>query len=326
MLPLAVTAVLGGGTGTAVWVDRAAPADAASAPGVTDVAAGRLAEAAGPDASARATRPNRDSGRPPLPAAAATAASSASSSAAPKPSASAAARTAKPTAKPGVLGATATLGDVIGRRYLRDDVTLRLGPGKSYAVSGSLDDGDRVGVTDRRASGWTQISWSGKARWVPTRQLTATNPNPPAPKRTATPSARTSTGSSSSAVSGASCRSGNAVERGLTPDAVKVHRAICAAFPQVSSFGGVRADSLPEHPSGRAIDAMISDSTVGWRIATWVRAHARELGVSQVIYSQKIWTVQRSAEGWRSMSDRGSATANHYDHVHVTVYGSAATG
>ena len=65
---------------------------------------------------------------------------------------------------------------------------------------------------------------------------------------------------------------------------------------------------------------MISSSSVGWDIANWTRANASTLGVSEVIYSQKIWTVQRSSEGWRSMSDRGSATANHYDHVHVSVY------
>ena len=88
------------------------------------------------------------------------------------------------------------------------------------------------------------------------------------------------------------------------------------------SYGGVRADSLPEHPSGRALDAMISGAA-GWEVARFVRANARQLGVSQVIYAQKIWTVQRGSEGWRSLSDRGSASANHYDHVHVTVYGSS---
>ena len=69
---------------------------------------------------------------------------------------------------------------------------------------------------------------------------------------------------------------------------------------------------------------MISDSRVGWEIARWVRAHARELGVSEVIYSRHIWTVQRGSEGWRSLSDRGSPTANHEDHVHVSVYGNRA--
>jgi hypothetical protein len=27
----------------------------------------------------------------------------------------------------------------------------------------------------------------------------------------------------------------------------------------------------------------------------------------------------RAGEGWRAMPDRGSATANHYDHVHIAV-------
>ena len=56
-----------------------------------------------------------------------------------------------------------------------------------------------------------------------------------------------------------------------------------------------------------------------WEIARWLREHASELGVMEVIHAQKIWTTQRSSEGWRSMSDRGSATANHYDHVHISV-------
>jgi hypothetical protein len=97
-----------------------------------------------------------------------------------------------------------------------------------------------------------------------------------------------------------------------------VHRAICARYPSVKAFGGVRADSLPEHPSGRALDAMISDSGSGWAIARWVRANAKQLGASEVLYAQHIWTVQRSSEGWRTFPDRGSVTANHYDHVHVS--------
>ena len=55
-------------------------------------------------------------------------------------------------------------------------------------------------------------------------------------------------------------------------------------------------------------------------IAEFVRANASSLGVSYIIYSQKIWSVDRAGEGWRYMSSRGSATADHYDHVHVSVY------
>ena len=114
------------------------------------------------------------------------------------------------------------------------------------------------------------------------------------------------------------------MESGLTPDAVLVHRTVCARFPQVTSFGGLRGGG-GFHATGQAVDCMIADPKVGRRLADWVRAHARELGVSEVIYSQHIWTVQRSGEGWRSMPDRGSATANHDDHVHVSVYGHRAT-
>jgi hypothetical protein len=127
-------------------------------------------------------------------------------------------------------------------------------------------------------------------------------------------------------ISSAPCSSGSKVESGLTPDAIRVHRAICARYPQVKVFGGRRAGSDGFHSSGRAVDSMISDSAVGWQIAKWVRANARRLGASEVIYSQHIWTVQRSSEGWRSMPDRGSRTANHYDHVHVSVYGNRGTG
>ena len=115
------------------------------------------------------------------------------------------------------------------------------------------------------------------------------------------------------------------MESGLTPDAIAVHRAVCARFPQVTAFGGLRGGG-GFHATGQAVDCMISATGVGWELANWVRAHAQQLGVSEVIYSRKIWTVQRSGEGWRSMSDRGSPTANHYDHVHVSVYGHRGRG
>ena len=108
------------------------------------------------------------------------------------------------------------------------------------------------------------------------------------------------------------------VENGLTSGAVYVYRSVCQAFPQVSSYGGW--DGHGEHASGRAIDIMVSDSGLGQAIANFLVANAAELNLYDVIWSQQIWTQERSGEGWRSMSDRGSATANHYDHVHVSVY------
>jgi hypothetical protein len=102
-----------------------------------------------------------------------------------------------------------------------------------------------------------------------------------------------------------------------------VHRAVCAEFPGVSSYGGLRGGG-GAHGEGRALDIMIgSNSSLGDAIAAFVRSNYKALGVSEVIWQQRIWTVQRSSEGWRPMEDRGSATANHMDHVHVTVYGNS---
>ena len=72
--------------------------------------------------------------------------------------------------------------------------------------------------------------------------------------------------------------------------------------------------------SGKALDIMNSDVTLGNQIAAFLQAHASELNIFDVIWRQHIWTTQRAGDGWRSMPNRGSATANHMDHVHVSVY------
>ena len=64
---------------------------------------------------------------------------------------------------------------------------------------------------------------------------------------------------------------------------------------------------------------MTSDPTLGYAIASFLQAHAAELNLYDIIYRQHIWTPVRASEGWRLMPDRGSITANHYDHVHVAV-------
>ena len=56
---------------------------------------------------------------------------------------------------------------------------------------------------------------------------------------------------------------------------------------------------------------------LGTAIANFLIAHASEFGIEDVIWRQQIWMP---GFGWKGMSDRGSATANHYDHVHVKVY------
>ncbi|QGF23618.1 hypothetical protein [Raineyella fluvialis] len=105
----------------------------------------------------------------------------------------------------------------------------------------------------------------------------------------------------------------------LGANAQRVYEVSCQVFSYVTAYGGSRDGDPGPHGTGHALDIMIGDSTRGWDIANYMRAHASSLGITEVIYQQKIWTTQRSSEGWRPMEDRGSPTANHMDHVHVTV-------
>ena len=158
--------------------------------------------------------------------------------------------------------------------------------------------GDKVDVTGTKKGDWTQIMHNGAPRWVATDGLTKEEPLGSAP-----------------------CRLGSGVERGLQPDTVKVYRAVCAKFPQVVRYGGVAGRG--EHATGHSLDIMIR-SDVGTEIAAFLQKNRSELGVEYLIWRQRIWRPATSG-AWRHMSSRGSATANHMDHVHVTTYGNAAT-
>ena len=138
------------------------------------------------------------------------------------------------------------------------------------------------------------------------------------PETTST-STRTQAGRVSRSAPRGSCSISQSIVPHLTSNARAVYEAVCAAFGgSVSSFGGYRAGDSGDHGSGRALDIMVSGDP-GWEIARYVQAHARELGVTYVIYQQKIWLVGKPTSSWRAMEDRGSRTANHYDHVHVSV-------
>ncbi len=198
---------------------------------------------------------------------------------------------------------------ITASKYATTGLNVRTEPRNSAAVVAEVRKGAKLAATKTITNGFRYVSYHGKGRWVANKYLSDTKP-----KST----------QASSGISGAPCPSGSSVESGLTPDAIRVHRALCHRYPQFTSFLGRRTSS-GYHGEGRALDCMISDSSVGWAAAKWVRANAKSLGVSEVIYRQQIWTVQRSSDGWRSMSDRGSPTANHMDHVHVSVYGNSGT-
>ena len=195
---------------------------------------------------------------------------------------------------------------VVGQLWATTDVNIRSGPSAGHGRIGSLDAITRVDITGATESGWTQVVTDGRAGWVRSTYLSKSKPKPQ-PK------------SVSPGVSSASCSISSSIESHLTSNARSVYRAVCAAFGgSVSSFGGYRAGDSGDHGSGRAVDIMVSGEP-GWDIARYVQAHSRELGVTYVIYEQQIWLAGNPTSQWETMEDRGSRTANHYDHVHVSV-------
>jgi hypothetical protein len=110
------------------------------------------------------------------------------------------------------------------------------------------------------------------------------------------------------------CLKTDGSDLGITENTRQAYLRVCALFPQVSAFGGFRAGDQ-DHGTGTAIDCMISDTVAGDALAEFVLAHAAELNVKYVIYKQRI---RYPGGDWQAMEDRGSVTANHYDHVHIS--------
>ena len=295
-IPGAAVALLATGSAGAFSADQAPATDAPTA--------------SSPLQLQRETQASRDALRPSLDL-------SATPAPAPKPKAPPVAKhlkkqapIPKPTAAKTRAAAVVKPLKIIGSKYTTTDVNVWSTAGGTGTLLTVLDKGSKVSVTGEIDGIWAQIVRDGVSRWVKAQYLSATKP-------VATSTAGTP--------SQAACASGSSVESGLTADAIRVHRAICHLFPSVTSYGGLRSgDSGSEHSSGHALDIMVSGQT-GQEIADWLRANRKAMGVSELIWQQHIWTVQRSSEGWRAMEDRGSTTANHYNHVHVTVYGNSGT-
>ncbi|HEY3528787.1 MAG TPA: mucin-2 protein [Nocardioides sp.] len=192
------------------------------------------------------------------------------------------------------------------RKWTTVDLNLWSSSSRAAEQLGLLDAGKHVLVTGRSADGRVEVVVHGRSRWVTEGYLSEDKPD-----------AGSSAAAAAAGLSMAPCPDGS-VEYRLTPAAVYVYRSVCHAFPQITSYGGW--DAHGEHASGKALDIMTSDVTLGNAIAAFLQQHAAELHVYDILWRQHIWTPVRASEGWRLFADRGSATANHYDHVHVSVY------
>ena len=193
--------------------------------------------------------------------------------------------------------------------YTTVAVNLRAAASSDSDVLAVLDPGAEIAVTGKAAADYVEIVHDARLAWVYAAYVTDTP---------LTADADEDVAEDVGAVSGAPCASGSGVESGLTTNAVAVHRAVCALFPGVTAYGGLRPGDGGEHGSGHALDIMVP-TDLGNQIVEYLQPRAGELGILELIWQQRIWSSERASDGWRWMEDRGSATANHYDHVHVTV-------
>lgn len=105
------------------------------------------------------------------------------------------------------------------------------------------------------------------------------------------------------ALGGANCSSSGF--GGVAPHVARAGHHLQAKFG-VDDVGGVASrpnNPTSDHPSGHALDFMV-DTATGNALAKYARAHAKELGITYV-----LWQV-----------------AAHYDHVHISFNRSGAKG
>ncbi|MBV2364764.1 coiled-coil domain-containing protein [Streptomonospora nanhaiensis] len=116
---------------------------------------------------------------------------------------------------------------------------------------------------------------------------------------------------------------------GATPRMAAIRDDIVSNFGAPYPVGCLRPGDPGEHGSGRACDFMMSaggaapseaNRQLGQQIAEYAQANADRLGVMYIIWEQRIWHSANPGAGWEMMNDRGSITANHYDHVHISSY------
>lgn len=189
------------------------------------------------------------------------------------------------------------------RLWTTTELNLWTSPEGDARNVGLVEGLEKVLVTGRKDGDRVEVVVGGRSRWVTAGYLAAEKPES-GPKPETGPSL------------GGQCANGSSIDAG-SPSLYEIHDVVCANWPEITSYGTWRNDG--EHGEGRAIDVMTSGAT-GWEIANFLRENYSSLGIEYIIYAQNIWSVDRAGEGWRGMSDRGSTTANHYDHVHVTVY------
>ncbi len=211
----------------------------------------------------------------------------------------------------------AAFGKVVDTEYVQQPTSVRATGAADAPSLGELAVGDKIEVTDRVSGEFQEVVYNKKVGYVLKSALADTPPEKEedAKPAKATPAKATTTTTAKQAADPNISKAPTKSVLGLQPSAMVVYNAVMAKW-NVPSVGGWRARSLSVHQYGLAIDFMVGRE-MGDQIADYLVANAGTFKVDHIIWRQRIWTPYKPY--WRPMADRGSITANHYDHVHVAV-------
>lgn len=112
------------------------------------------------------------------------------------------------------------------------------------------------------------------------------------------------------------CAAGDSGFETVQPEVTDAGIELRCRFGVDTVYGVAGRAGTSDHPVGRALDLMV-DRDPGEQLAEYAVENMDRLGIKYVIYRQRINT----GSGWEAMEDRGGATANHMDHVHVSFDG-----
>lgn len=111
----------------------------------------------------------------------------------------------------------------------------------------------------------------------------------------------------------------------VKPHVRSAAETIGALYDVETIYGVASRSYASDHPLGLALDFMVGGNRAqGEAIAIYCQTNAAALGIKYIIWYQKIWSAERASDGWRPMENRGSITANHMDHVHVSFLSSGS--
>lgn len=107
----------------------------------------------------------------------------------------------------------------------------------------------------------------------------------------------------------------------VEPRARQVACLLDETYPGITEMLGVAPRGLAGsgHPKGLAVDFLINqDRVTGDAIAACAAAHFADWDLDYVLWRQR--SLEDAGGEFEPMADRGGATANHMDHVHLSFH------